>query len=200
MTTKTFRTDDLFFTLMNVPGPAEVNYANIIKDWFMAGHESKYRYIEDSDIIRHSYRLSEIDNEYPGVCVIAVVSNPWARIVKGWELSKKYPEKFIEMGIDLSSFENSILGFKKVDPSRYLQSHWLTYKTADGTVRSVDYILREEHLEEDFKKIQDYFESSVPLEVSPIVNIDYKNYFTDETKKLAYEIFKEDIDFLGYEF
>ena len=198
--TNTFRNSDLFFTLINVPGPLHANYVKIVKDWFEHSYDAKYRYIEDSDIIKESHKLVDIDQYYPGVSTIGIVSNPWVRMVKGWEISKSYPQKFIDLGIDLSSFENSIRSFKNVDPNRYLQSRWLSYTRQDGTTRNADYILREEHIQEDFKPILDYFESSRVLDVPEIPVIDYRSYFSDELKNDAYEIFKEDFDLLGYEF
>jgi hypothetical protein len=74
------------------------------------------------------------------------------------------------------------------------QSTWLSYNNIQA-----DYILRVEHLNEDFKSLQQYFETDVPLGVDDFT-IDYKQHYTPTTKNIIEKYFKEDIDRFGYEF
>jgi hypothetical protein len=70
---------------------------------------------------------------------------------------------------------------------------WLSYET-----KQADYILRGEHLEEDFKIIQEYFCTEFPLVLKPA--IEYKEFYTTASKNTVAKLFEQDIDQFKYVF
>lgn len=69
----------------------------------------------------------------------------------------------------------------------------------------VKHILRFENLKEDFKVVQEYIGTSVPLDkVPPFSNTTehthYSEYYNDETIKIIEEICQKDISHFNYNF
>ena len=74
------------------------------------------------------------------------------------------------------------------------QSTWLSYNNTQA-----DYILRVENLNEDFKPLQQYFETDAPLGVDDF-KINYKQHYTSTTRDIIEKYFKEDIELYEYGF
>ena len=79
----------------------------------------------------------------------------------------------------------------------------LYHITIDGKV-CVDTILRQENLENDFKKIQDIVGTNIGLgryKVGYYDHLrDYKTVYTDVSRKLIEEIYKTDLEYFNYDF
>jgi hypothetical protein len=75
---------------------------------------------------------------------------------------------------------------------------WFNY-TQDGELKTVDYILRDRTLTEDFQTLQDYFCTDITLEM-PKKLPSYKKFYNKKTKEIVATIFKEDIDRFDYKF
>jgi len=78
------------------------------------------------------------------------------------------------------------------------------YKNKKNGELAVDYIGRYENLEQDFKNICDRLNMPYkPLKKtnrSPKKTLHYTEYYTDETKQLVYESFKDEIEYFKYTF
>jgi hypothetical protein len=143
-----------------------------------------------SSLSDHNF-LSEIEN--PAPITIAIVRNPWDRMVSMYMFIKK-----MKMNITTANFDEFVLhDCKSILFDKYIlstpQIRWIE--------PGVTHLLRFENLEQDFKIIQDIFQCYEPLPVCNKTNhYHYRTYYNDETRQAVAEMFKEDIEAFGYEF
>lgn len=157
--------------------------------------------IPEHDVIRSHSSLSMLSEHWKIERVFTTVRNPWARVVSSyfylkqsgfyWEFNNIHSED------QFPTWEQYI---KNLD---FKLSDWNTLKTnqyewMDG---KVDYILKCENLNEDFKQIQELLGCSEPL---PYINTskhdDYRTYYNTEQQEFVRKIFEKDIDLFGYTF
>jgi hypothetical protein len=151
--------------------------------------------------------LQAVDDLYPEVKIIGVVNNPWTRVYNFYidftqHGGRNSIEKLIEIyDFRLDSFESFVLNLHiaKKNPDSWFgpttpQYNWVQYGN-----RRVDYLFKAETLEEDFKVIQEYFCTDVPLMLQNNT-VNYREHFTDEMRKAVEELFKVDIEKFGYSF
>jgi hypothetical protein len=200
----TYKTDASFFSYIKPPG----SYIGIleISRWFEKSIHSRYRLIIDNELDELYAGLNERDEFYPGIKTFAVVINPWARIKLVYddlhriehELSGHAQGTFTEFVNVLPTLSRDTIWYNRyhmLSP----QSSWLEYTQPDGSIKTVDYLFKAETLDTDFKVIQEYFENNNPLTWFNIIP-KYKSHYTARTKKIVYDIFKEDIEKFGYKF
>jgi hypothetical protein len=204
--TTTYKTDDSFFTTVL---PPFIFYGWSIKSWLLDNPWGKYRYIRDYEIEQEFWSASQIQDLYPGVKLIGVVINPWARMYYAYTqlcLMKEEGNAPIDLSeFNLDSFENFI---QDVYTKNYKSPYWFSLTTpmskwfeyeVDGETKTIDYLIRDFAIEDDFKAVQNYFESDMPLDIEDGIH-DYHSHYTDTTKEIVSVIFKEDIDKFGYTF
>jgi hypothetical protein len=207
MNSLTYKTDDSFFTFLVVPGDF---HRDAVLKWFETSPQAKFRFIRDNEIETDYLSLQQIDDIYPGIKTVSVVTNPWLRIVRAYNTihllktaKRTIPANVFDFNID--SFEDFVCNLKNIPTtSKYWftpttpQKQWLEYSTEEGT-RTVDYILKSETIDADFKIIQDYFCTDVPL-----INKDkipaYRKFYTKKTRDIVADIFAEDIEYFNYKF
>jgi hypothetical protein len=95
---------------------------------------------------------------------------------------------------DFTAYLQSRLSVKKPPKSQLSQAQY----TRNGQKYQSEFIFRSERLEWEFNVIQDYFESGIPLSLPTL--IDYKDIYTDESRKLVEQCCAEDIARFGYRF
>ncbi len=127
----------------------------------------------------------------------AVVRNPWSRLISRW----MFYQKIIEMSI---SFEHFLGQYK---PCAELGWHrvvggWCNQReyVVDDNDEPQCYIMRFEHIDED---INQYFNTEGLLKKhnrSNFENIDYKTFYTEDTKQLVADWYQDDIEFFGFTF
>jgi hypothetical protein len=198
---KDYLTDDSFFICMRVMSGASDYTMKQIVEWFRNSKNGQYRFIKDYEILNTEVTLKEIDSTYPGVSVITVVRNPWARAWTGYndlQTSENIPDEALTK-LNLETFESFLDGLRKIPYiHKFFQTEWTEY-TVGNTVRSADYIFKEELIVEEFKIIEDYFKTPQPLDIHPPI-IEYKEFYNNTTQALVSEIFKKDIENLSYTF
>jgi hypothetical protein len=196
--TTTYKTDDSFFYALS---PMRCVYSPwFVYHWFFADPVGRFRAVRDQEGEEHKFTLAEVDDLYPGVKSIGLVMDPWARAVFTYKdiVDSKKPDGYRERiklaypGINLDSFNKFVVSLSNFP--MLPQRHWLY----NGD-KPVDYVLRVEQINEDFKPIQEYFCSTIPLGLADF-SIGYKSYFNKTTKNLVQQIFAEDIDAFGYTF
>lgn len=200
----TYKNDSTFFMYVKPPG----SYIGVhdIQRWFMASSVSKFRIIVDQELDDNFATLQERNEFYPGIRSFAVVLNPWARMKVVYDdlqridspishFAKCDFETFILKLPELANVEDWPFNFSPLAS----QWHWLEYADSDGKKYTVDNIFHAEHLDQEFKVIQDYFEVYQPLKWTDTIP-EYKSYYTDSATQIVAEIFKEDIEKLGYVF
>lgn len=202
-----FKNDDSFFTVV-MPIRTPIKFWDFYK-WVDLEDSARFRFIRDLEIEQDRLTAREVEEIYPGVKTIGVVTNPWARVAWSYEMTVNRPHegypgvKEIESkfkGIDFTSFESYVESMKdcKVLNANYHptmpQAHWLEN---DG--KSVDFLIRSENLNDDFEAVQDYFCTERPLNVDDFY-FDYKPYYNEKTKKTVEDLLRYDIETYGYSF
>jgi hypothetical protein len=131
---------------------------------------------------------------------LAVIRNPWDRVVSLWAFWKdmKSNENTPNADIPFDTF------VKTMNTLKFAPNAWFTLDLPQKSwiPNGVTYLIRFENLETDFQQIQTYLNCNEPLphlnksEHSP----DYHTYYTPETQELVATMFKDDIDEWGYTF
>lgn len=196
----TYKTDDSFFTTVF---PPFTYYGWPVKSWLLNNDAAKFRYIRDSDIEEDFWKAQQVIDVYTEIKTITIILNPWARMRYAYtqlckmKKDKSNPHQKSISFINLDSFEDFIIDL----PNRTISTpmcKWFDYEV-NGEQKTVDYILRDYAIEEDFKLLQEYFCSDTPL-VLPKKLPSYKRYYNTETKEIVAKLFKEDIERFNYKF
>ena len=168
--------------------------ANLLKAMKKAGEHHGYQHARWRDL-KESIRN--------GRC-FAVVRNPWSKVVSRYLFSQKTSKQ--KFGGVICTFEEFLeqryeYGDKDFFWHRAIKG-WFPQKDhvtdEQGNLR-VD-ILRLEHLNHDLNK---YFNMNVSFQLRNISNtkrIDYRSFYTEETRKIIEEWYSEDIEFFGFTF
>jgi hypothetical protein len=142
--------------------------------------------------------------EYKDYFKFAFVRNPWDRFVSGW-LNKVLRHNALYFDpqtlAHLQNFENFVSHCAELD-LRSCDSHFRhQHKLID--MNEIDFLGRLENFDED---IRDVFRTlSIPLQKVPTVNgsenrLHYSSYYTDESRRKVYDMYRKDIQIFGYEF
>lgn len=199
--TKNYTNDDAYFICMQVMRGTSIETTAQIVEWFKLSKNGQFRFIKDHDITGNVATLKQIDSIYPGVSVVTVSINPWARAWAGYTGLKVSPNLSDDSLINLNfeTFESFLDGLGKIPHiDKYFQTEWTEYPV-DNSIRSADYIFKEESIVEDFRVIQDYFQTTQPLNVQVPI-LEYQEFYNDTTQALVADIFKKDIEQLRYIF
>ena len=214
---KTYQNDNSFFTVV-VPQMCTY-YAWPFYKWLNRKEQARFRMIQDTEIEAGRFGIQEVDDIYPGIKVVGIVMNPYARIIYKFNKILEDDQNTLSVTdrVIRNTFESRKVDplFKKtvleldetgytslVAPSAALlpQLHWLSYTGSNG-YRQADYIIRGEHASEDIKPITDYFcldnVDSFDLEIP---EIEYRSFYTDEIKDLVSKLYEIDIKTFGYKF
>lgn len=199
--------DDSFFTYVAIPG----QYGLIaVLDWFIHNGTAKFRLIQDEEADTDFLNLKERLELYPGTKTFAIVTNPWARAKISYDYLVFCKENHIKNNFlkyfNTNSFESFVLDWPEVNYSESWfnlttpQKDWIEFTDENNVEHRVDYLLRAEHLENDFLKLKEYFhQESVGFEYIETYP-DYRPLYTDQMKNKIGELFKEDIDYFKFDF
>ena len=196
---KNYKNDSSFFGYVNVLG--SFDFCSSIVDWFEKESNAQFRLIIDDEADEDFLSYSAIQDLYSGITTIAPISNPWRRLVSTYEVLKTLNENQEQQealkNIDFKDFTfESFLKQLNADVGKWFtlstpQIEWI--KDSDDLLC----IIRDDYLEEDFKVIQNYFESDRTVSVELI---SYREYYTEETKKFVEDLFKEDIERFNFKY
>jgi len=172
----------------------------------MKNNNSKFRYIRDIEIEKEFWDVAQVQDIYPGIKTITIVLNPWARIryayIQLCEMKKNNDTSYLDLSTtDIGSFSDFV---KRLPTMQTVNNFSFTLATPMSKwiyneQTSVDFILKDEALEEDFKPLQQYFCIDVPLDL-PIKLPSYKQFYNKTTKEIVAKLFKEDIEKFNYVF
>lgn len=201
-----YKNDDSFFLTVFAPFTF---YGTAVKFWLLNSENGKYRFIRDWEIENEFWNAQQVSEMYPGTKLIGIAVNPWARIHYAYTqlcLMKEQLSSPIDLSLlPLDTFDDFVKNISNIPPQ---ENFWFSFKTPmfrwfeyeeNGETKTVEFLFKDETLEQDFKRIQDYFHSDVPLNLEQKLS-NYQQYYTDETRKIIEDIFKEDIDKFGYTF
>lgn len=123
------------------------------------------------------------------------IRNPWDRMLSWY---------FFDKGSDFQEAE--FLKFiKRMDPPELemFNSQYNYILRKDGTP-DINFIIKFENLQDDFNKVCNQIGipkvSLFKLNVSSNSKVKYQNFYNNKTKDLVAKIFKNDIEYFGYEF
>lgn len=203
---KNITNDNSFFTVI-LPWPSPIKFWDIYS-WAEKDSITSFRFIRDLEISNKRLTLQDVDNLYPGVKTISVVSNPWARFYwtyvsihnppPGSPSIEKILSRYKHLAID--TFENFILSLENCEVLDnfkhpcFLQYDWISYSK-----REVDFLFKAETINKDFKILQNYFCTTQPLGIDDFT-IDYRPYYNDSTKAVIERIFQRDIEKFNYSY
>lgn len=116
--------------------------------------------------------------------------------LEAWDKGFEY---WLERYVDKINFsKDKVLGdFNKISPS-YSQ---LSYCKRKGKI-CIDYILKLENIEQDWKIIQELTKSPYTLEIHNPSNLqkDYRDAYTPITKNIVQKYYEEDLETFDYSF
>ncbi len=188
-----YQNDLSFFTYITVLDVSD--FCPSIVRWFEKEPNAQFRIVVDKEADSDFISYSSMQELYPGIRVIATVTNPWRRLVNIYEVLKQLNQerRLLETikDIDFSNFTfESFL--TQLDTNIY---KWFNFSTLQS--KWIDesndflYIVRDDFFEEDFKVLREYFKSDLPVDFKLT---SYKEYYTEETKKFVEDLFKSDIE------
>jgi len=189
----TYQNDLSFFTYITVLDVSD--FCPSIVRWFEKEPNAQFRIVVDKEADSDFISYSSMQELYPGIRVIATVTNPWRRLVNIYEVLKQLNQerRLLETikDIDFSNFTfESFLTQLDTNIYKWFNFSTLQSKWIDDSNEFL-YIVRDDFFEEDFKVLREYFKSDLPVDfkLTP-----YKEYYTEETKKFVEDLFKSDIE------
>jgi len=195
---------------IHIPKTAGMSVEKMLCKSYRRFHQTKpWNIKHGGPMSRHYKKYFNGNNDY---FKFTIVRNPWDRAVSLFyyekmmvkfnpnarrKKAKKYFNKYGDEGF--SEFITSKgIGWKDVKNSGSLWRRQAPFLWGD-----YDYICRFENLEKDMKKVCKQL--NIPFSEFPWVNkgdrdTDYRKYYKEESKEIISNLYKEDIDILGYEF
>jgi hypothetical protein len=132
---------------------------------------------------------------------VAVVRNPWSRMVSSYFYLQQY--KFYWEYNNITTLDDFPTWNQFIDKLDYDTQSWNSLSTnqCKWIEPGVDFLFKVETLNEEFSVIQDLLQCALPL---PHINTshhnDYKSYYTDSQRDKIASVFKEDIELYKYTF
>ncbi len=197
-----YKNDFSFFGYLNTPGCwAYIHSEKGLISWFDSEPNAQFRLIVDLEAEDDCLTFEQLQDLYPGIKTIAIVINPWRKLAFIYkELTKaKLENKNLGNDLDQYDFTDFKSFLSQID--KPIGKKWCSFQTPQSkwleNANDLLHIVRDDYIEEDFKVIQEYFESEVPFDVELF---DYKSFYDEETKQLVEEKCKEDIEKFNFKF
>ena len=152
--------------------------------------------------IQHS-RWQDLTTKAKEIPAFAFVRNPWSRVVSRYTflinnvLNRGKGRKWDKR----QSFEEFLEERHKWKDYPYYWHRAIRnwYNQKDYVIGNVD-VLRTEHMYEDFKRYFGYPLEMHKRNISNISNLDYKDFYTPQTKQIIADWYGEDIEYFGFTF
>jgi len=125
----------------------------------------------------------------------AFVRNPWHRLVSEYEFIRRTPSHGRNSKVSKMEFKNYI-----IYQSKRFDAHQINMLADPSGKLQMDFVGKFENLQEDW----DYVVSKIGIATKPLSHrkkagiTDYNAYYTDETRQLVAELWKDDIMAFGY--
>jgi hypothetical protein len=139
-----------------------------------------------------------------------IVRNPWDRVVSAYHFLKqgglnKWDQEFFQKELAaFDSFEDFVKGWlihpENINKHHHfqVQCHYILDKRNKVHLDFIGYL---ENIDEDFEYICNKMKIQATLPNSNNSNRNnYQDYYSDETKSVVAEAYKQDIELLGYDF
>ena len=161
------------------------------------------------------YQLVFSRNEFKNYFKFAFVRNPWDRLVSAYHFMKAGgfgadDEKWVEDNLaEYQNFDGFVKGWlnRKNIQSPGSAIHFLPqfkFVCTKDNIPMVDFIGYFENLEEDVAYIRDRIgisgQALLFLNKTESRRQDYRSYYTEETKRIVEDVYREDVQIFGYDF
>lgn len=190
---------------VHIPKAAGVSVCQTLFNSLAGGHETvkKYQIIFSKEEFNHYFKFT-------------IVRNPWDRLFSAYNFLKKggmndYDRSWAMSNlVDYNDFNDFVKRWvNSSNIYKYVhflpQHHFLCLPGSDEL--QVDFLGYFENIEDDFLYIKNILalDSTVNLAYenkteSSTINNDYRRFYTDETRNIVHEVYKRDIELLGYNF
>ena len=134
----------------------------------------------------------------------AVVRNPWDYAVSWYFFNRDRALRRLDSPKQKGKYSNEYNLHVLSEFDKGIEYYLTNFnkKPLSLTTKDVNYILKLETIDQDFKKIQDIFQCYTPLDHLNKSNRkkDYRQYYNDKTKNIIAERFREDINVFKYTF
>lgn len=158
------------------------------------------------------YQIAFSKSEFNSYFKFTFVRNPWDRLVSAYfflnegglnESDRKWAKENLSPYTDFDSFVKGWVNRENVHSWNHFCPQYTYIFTKGSTTPMLDFIGRFENLEKDFLYIQKRTgidSKLLCLNRTEARNKDYKTYYTDATKQIVADVYRDDIEILGYNF
>jgi hypothetical protein len=173
-------------TLLFYPGGLPENNQTI-HNWLRDSPNTRFKYIVDIEAFNYKFSVPKVKNLYPGIMTITTVVNPWTKVFRTY----KYLLSTKQIRVSINDFVSTL------DKSSIAAKNFSDY--IDTSKDQVDFILRDEYIEEDFLKVSDYFDSTdIPIVFDKKEYHHKDKFYNQQSIEIIKHLFKNDIDYFGY--
>lgn len=205
---------------IHVNDPQKVTFYHIVKNasvstshWFrnLVGEYTKINDYMNGlhvDIDSGIFYLSEVKRD--GHFTFTVVRNPWSRIYCAYKDFTESDEQIrnslmqVNKWTDWPSFTQFV---QKLDRFKVPETENWKHDKSVAVVQQceyidsgVDLIVKYENIEEELKQVEDIFGLDFPINIDHSCDYDYREHYTEETKQILANFFKDDIEKWNYTF
>lgn len=149
-------------------------------------------------------------NTFKSYYKFTFVRNPWDRLVSTFFFLKKggltekdkiWADANLSGFLDFKDFVRNWLTEENINNSLHFQHQHIFLEDENGNI-AIDFIGRFENIDEDFKTITDKLNIRRTLIKTNTSKreMDYSNYYDEETKEIVNILYKKDIELFNYEF
>jgi len=158
------------------------------------------------------YQLALTRREFDSFFKFTVVRNPWDRLISAYHFLRNggrnaEDRRWVDEHLsEISNFEEFVLQWVNRSNVRkgvhFLPQH--TFITLPGSTNPlVDFIGYFENIEADYDHVRNRLGGGDALKCENQTRgrrRDYRSYFTEQTREIVQETYREDIELLGYDF
>lgn len=201
-TTPALDTQDKFMFFFNCKAASTSVNRKLLKNRAILYKSHKKRYLKKK---LDSYTKKDFE----AIFKFTIVRNPWTRTVSAFRYLKRY--KVINSNISFEWFVNNILSSYENNINKLILPGWqnrlefhvaLQYPNAyfDGQ-QYVDYVAKVETISKDWNYIASKIDCPFKLpHANKLPKVNYKDYYSKETKNIVERVYNQDIELFNYKF
>ncbi len=194
-------------TFLRIPKNASTSiytffgFANTIRNEYLDANNSKYLNIFEPSHCTLQEAKELLGDDVAELPILSVIRNPYDRMVSMFFFAKKHNLGQL-YDISLDTFDEFVEGFYKLSKDL----NFFHAKTQCDYIKGSDNVTvcRFENLKDDISKF--ISDNNLPFNMSDFQKLNstehnsYKSYYTDKTKNIVKNMWKDDLDRFSYSF